>query len=256
MHPSLNLLGFPNQIDRESLFASPEPATTMKKRPFSLTHFAFATLLSAGTSHAATVSVTDGDGNLYGNTDGFALDFDSTTGLAADWTPDLTAGGVYSIDSISLFDRNSFDADFYLGVYTGLTGSTLSGFQGTSFNTVNFSAQGNEMVTWTFSGITVVPETNPAAGNDIRFFILQSGTEPLATAPNIGDNNTQIKRIDGEGGSFATHLSAIIDAGGSGLGTSRSPEYEASLTLIPEPGSLGIATLGLALGTLVRRRRH
>src|SRR5690606_23806563 len=129
----------------------------MKKSTSLALWLALSSLLSTGAGFSATVSVTDGDANNYGNTDGFAIDFDATPLATVPWAPALVEGSVYTLDRVSVFERNSFNADFYLGVYTGLTGTTPSGFPGTSENTLNFSNSDNATVDWTFSGITVVP---------------------------------------------------------------------------------------------------
>lgn len=207
---------------------------------------------------AELISVTDGAGNNYGNTEGFAIDFDSTsTGITADWSPDLSAGTLYSVDSVSIFEENNLDTDFFLGVYTGLSGTTPSGFLGVSDNTVNFSDQAG-IVTWNFSGITVTPETNPGSGGDVLFFLYQEGTTALGAVPNRGNNTTAYRRIDGENGSFADELSAVIDGGVStALRINRSPEYQAQVSVaIPEPQTVGLLLLGVAaVGRRFGRKR-
>lgn len=231
----------------------------MKKKPNPLLALAtIVTLLPAASSLAATIVVTDGDSNNYGNFDGFALDFDATpqgtNGVVSGYNPPLQAGEPYSLDSISLFERNNKDAAYYLGVYTGYDAGALSGFQGVSTNTINFNATTNEKVTWLFSPnqVVVTPETNPGAGSDIRYFILQTGTDALTTVPNQGPDDTAVKRLDGESGSFAQHLGAVIDVE-QGLRRDRVAEYEAVLTPVPEPSAA--ALLGVGALALLRRRR-
>lgn len=216
--------------------------------------------LSAGLLSAATVSVTDGTGNNYGNFDGFAIDFDASTGITADWAPDLQVSETYSIDSVSLFELNDFNADLFLGVYTGFNESTgaLSGFEGVSTNTINFnSLPGTNQVTWNFSGITVTVDDVAGAGSGVRYFALQTESTAIATINNFGDDTTAVRRIDGETGSFTDELAAVIDGGGGAdrLKGTRAPEYEASVTLIPEPSTSILGAVAALAFAGARRRK-
>ena len=75
-------------------------------------------LALAASAQAATVAVGNST-PIYGATQGIAIDFDTTTGIAADWTPDLSSSTTYNINSVSVRESNSVDADIYLVVYTG-----------------------------------------------------------------------------------------------------------------------------------------
>lgn len=237
---------------------------------------------------AETVSVTDADGNGFGNTVGVAIDFDATTGITADWTADLAAGSTYSVDSVTLFARGAVNSDpVYLGVYSSLTGdtgvagnATLGGFLGVSDNTQVFSGTGAR--TWTFSGINVVAGSEAGnlsdlaggssttelengeviSGDGILFFVYQTETTALTELPAVLSPDTDqfaFRRIDGGDGSVDDELAAVLQGGNIGstgadvYKTSRVPEYEASVTLVPEPGSIALLVLGGTLG--LRRRR-
>lgn len=209
--------------------------------------------------HAATVSVTDADGSGYGNFQGLAVDFDATTGLSADWSPDLVNGQQYSVDSISVFARNATDStDWYLGVYTqggvnvGGAGIDLGGFLGTSSNTVDLSAA-NGKVTWNFTGINVTADNVAGGGSGELFFVLQSVTT-AQTELGPANNTTDIRRIDGGNGSYTDELAAILHNDAEWLKTTRAPEYEATLTAIPEPSSTALLGLG-GLALILRRRK-
>ena len=220
---------------------------------------------------AEVVSVTDSAGNNYGKTSGVAIDFDASTGLSADWAPDLATGQQYRVDSLTLFlgGQGLVDEDLYLGVYTGLdeqigvqAAATLSGFQGVSDNTINlFSADLNTALTWSFTGdaFQVTPESNPGAGGDILYFVLQTGTGALADTGSIQSDDRPFRRIN-TGGSFDDELSATIHGSRNNNTTSpdlvfdRALEYEAQITAIPEPATLGMVTL-FGGGILLIRRR-
>ena len=67
-----------------------------------------AIMCCAQSLYAQSVAVTEaGTANGYGDFSGLAIDFDATTGISADWVPDLIADSLYSVDSISVFNRNS-----------------------------------------------------------------------------------------------------------------------------------------------------
>ena len=210
--------------------------------------------LSAISAGAATVTVDDHN-NSFGDVDAFAIDFDATTGGTADWTPDLSTSNTYSIDSISVWEQGTQDTDFYLGVYTGFTGGTLSGFQGASTNTINFSDEtGTFKVTWDFigQGITVTPEVTPGSGGDQRYFVFQTVATAQTTLVDLGDNTTTLAIF--RNGSYADRLSGVIKAGDTSVRGNRNQSYEATLTAIPEPSSAALLGLG-GLALILRRRK-
>ena len=222
--------------------------------------FAALTLLSA--ANAATVLVTDGTNNDFGDAGGVAIDFDATTGLAADWVADLSTSQTYFIDSLTLFraTNEASTGTVYLGVYTSIgasPGKTLGGFQGVSTNTINLSTLGqNAPFTFTFSGFSVTPQQNPASGGDIRYFVFQTGTTALA---NIDLSvRVPIRRIDDNTtpAGFSHQLAAVLQRGHPTefLRTGRAPEYSATITPIPEPSAL--ALLGIAGAVIAARRRR
>jgi hypothetical protein len=98
------------------------------------------TMLSAGVASAEIINTGDGGTTAFGDTQGFAIDFDSTLVANADWTPDLVAASTYNLNSVNItYGGPGTDGDNgiakYLGVYTSLSGGVLSGFQGASTNT-------------------------------------------------------------------------------------------------------------------------
>ena len=211
----------------------------------------FALTIASAIQAANTVSVTDTDTNDYTRTSGVAIDFDATTGLAADWTPDLTNGRMYRVDSVSLFlgEQGTTNENLYLGVYRTISTDTggpdaLSDFLGVSDNTINPStAAVDTALTWTFATIaataTVNPRNNPGRGSeDTLYFVMQTGTAAMTdTGPEAADGQRPFRRIDGEDGAFANHLSAVIHAsrpGATDLVSSRALEYEAQVTDIGE----------------------
>lgn len=209
---------------------------------------------------AELVSVTDADSNGYGDFSGLVIDFDATTGLAADWTPDLVNEQVYSVDSVSVWARGAtYDADLYLGVYSGVANTNSSGaytygsFLGASDATANLATAGTGKVTWDFSGINVTADNVAGGGSGELFFVLQTATTAQNQLIDVG-NTAGVRRIDGEGGSYTDELAAILHDDASFIKTTRAPEYEAQITAIPEPGTLGLVVL-FGGGVLFIRRR-
>ena len=211
--------------------------------------------IALGTAHAATVTVTDANGNSFGDTGGFAIDFDTTTGITANWTPGLTSQP-YNLDSVTVFrGADPSTGTVRVGVYTTISGGTLGGFQGVSVNSITLGGlAASDPLTFTFSGLTVTPEANPGSGSDIRYFVFQTGSTAIISLATES-TRVPIRRIDAETGSFADELSAILQQPPNGLGVNaiRAPEYSATITPVPEPTSL--IMLGVAGGALASRRR-
>ncbi len=208
--------------------------------------------LAIGVAAQAEVIQTGTSSSTYGDTYGFGIDFDSTTSTSdAIWTPALTNGTTYRINTISVRSGNTENDDLYLGVYTGFSGSTLSGFLGVSDGTVNMSGtSGGDLVSWSFANtdMRVTSEANAGAGGDQLFFMFQTGTAALTDLSE--GNQTPIRRASS---SYAARRSVILrkDSGAQGI---RSPDYAATITVIPEPATLGmIAVAGGGL-LFIRRR--
>ncbi|HEY0008689.1 MAG TPA: PEP-CTERM sorting domain-containing protein [Tepidisphaeraceae bacterium] len=220
-------------------------------------------MAAASTAQAAVATVVDNGSSQFGDMYGFALDFDRTQGISGSYTP-VPASTPYSIDSVTVFRGNDTSTGtVYLGVYTGLSGSTLSGFQGVSNNTVTLGslATARAPLTFNFSGINVTPETNPGSGGDVRYFAFQTGTTAITNYLGLieggATQGTQVPlaRIDGDNGQFSDELSGVL-AGNTAtatLRTDRSPEYIATINAVPEPAALSL--LGVAGLAMLRRRR-
>lgn len=214
---------------------------------------------AASTAQAATTNVNDGGTTQFGDTFGFALDFDRTAGLAGSYTPALTSDP-YSIDSVTVLRGNDASTGTVrLGVYTSLTGSTLDGFLGVSNNAVVLGGlAARDPLTFTFTGINVTPEANAGSGGDIRYFVFQTGDAALTNYLALTGGATQVPlaRIEGENGQLADELSGILagNSAGATLRTNRAPEYTATITPVPEPSAVGL--IGVAGAALAFRRRR
>jgi hypothetical protein len=213
-------------------------------------------LLSAGSASAETIAVTDSLANTYGNTQGLAIDFDTTIAglnstVTTGWAPALINGQQYGLDSISVRTGAEVLAGtgiVYLGVYSGLgTGGVLSGFLGTSTNTIDFKNNNvtGDWKTFDFSGISVTADSVVGAGTGMLYFVFQPTT--AAKADSYGDE-IRLHRINVDT-TINQSLSSVIAYGG--LSTLRSLEYQAQLT-IPEPATM----LLLGLGSLLAARKR
>lgn len=64
-------------------------------------------LLLAGPALAEEVTATDGDGNTFGDAQGFRIDFDATPAASAVWDPPLLSGKTYNLESVSVRSSNT-----------------------------------------------------------------------------------------------------------------------------------------------------
>ena len=125
--------------------------------------------------------------DIYGQTQGVVIDFDSMNTPATSRSEPLIKGKTYSVDSLSLRVNPKHESflsseKVYIGVYKNLSEQTdtLSGFLGISDAPVHIRKNaGRSRLTWTFSGIAVTPEANPTEGNDCLYFIFQKEKTPL-----------------------------------------------------------------------------
>lgn len=214
-----------------------------------------AMLLMAGQASAEIVVASDAGTAAYGDANGFRIDFDSTFATAADWTPDLTAGQAYQLNSVSVRygGAQANATPKYLGVYTGLTGGVLSGFRGVSSNTVDFStAVTGDWQQFNFSGIDVTTDSTVGSGSGLLYFVYQTGAEALTGL----ETTVSTQRFDGFPSTEVTadYLANILAFGTVQI--ARAPEYQASLTAaVPEPMTAGLIGIPGALFLLSRRRR-
>jgi hypothetical protein len=185
------------------------------------------------------------------------IDFDSTAASAAVWSPALSAGTTYNLNSLSFRQGATTDAaSLYLGVYTGFTSQlysgVLSGFLGASDNAINWSTiAGGTWAQYTFSGINVTADSTVGSGSGVLYFVFQAETTALA-GTEVGDISLQ--RINGSNGSMATDLNNVIAYGAPV--TTRALEYQATVTPVPEPASLAMIGLsGAGLLLAIRRQK-
>jgi hypothetical protein len=216
------------------------------------TTYLIAVLLTSGSARAETVMVTDGDGNNYGNAMGLAIDFDSSTAAFADWAPDLQAGLSYTLDSISLRNASTTAGAVYLGIYSGYTAPSLSGFLGTSDNAVDFSTiASGDWLTFTFSGINITADSTVGSGSGMLYFAFQTDISAQAAIGTV----RSIHRINGfETYPMTDYLATVLDSGNPGAFDTRAPEYQANLTVVPEPTGVGLIGLSSAALLFARRR--
>ena len=180
---------------------------------------------------AASVTATDDGTAVYGACNGVAIDFDATSVPEAVWTPGLTSGQTYGLNSVAIKNASGNTGDYYLGVYTGFSGGILSGFQGVSDAANNFSTSPNGWLTFTFSNLnyTVLVDSTVGSGSGMLYFIYQSGTAAL-TSPNVTLATDKFATD-----TYMTNSLASIIAYG-GLVANRSPQYQATITPVsPKP---------------------
>ncbi len=194
------------------------------------------------------------------------MNFSSTAG-GSTWDTPLTAGQIYSIDSITLTKANSNTTftELWVGVYSGFTGgNALSGYLGSSDASVAWgSLTTDQTATWSFSGI----EFEAQSTSTPLYFVFQtSAGEQSALIPSgtLGENTIAIRRSGTESGDLFTNLGAAIIHGNGTQGllgsspTPRSPtmrlEVSEVTAAIPEPsGTAALGFIGL-LGLMCRRR--
>ena len=194
--------------------------------------FMFATTLVA---QAVTLESNDqGATDTYGNTQGIAIDFDSTDASGSKATPALTNGVTYSVDSLQVrVDTSKFTntKDVYLAVYTGIAadGEALTNFVGASDNAVTLTkGSGVTNAVWTFSNISVTSETNPGSGGDQLYFIFQTNNVAQATTDTSYDIPVMRQKA-----TYVNVLSAVVRGKEShgGVQLQRNPNYIATLTV-------------------------
>ncbi len=97
---------------------------------------------------------------------------------------------------------------------------------------------------------TWIPGTNPANRNSIRLNSLTS----TVTGPKIGDlfKTTDISTTKNAGASFS--VSGIVDSAYGQIDVYRMNNFQANVTVVPEPSSLALA--GLAAGGMLVLARH
>jgi hypothetical protein len=188
-------------------------------------------LLAAGSASAETIKVDDDatGGNSYGNTAGFAIDFDATAPAAASsvttgWDPPLVAGKSYALNSISIQYGGSVTIGsgvVYLGVYSG--GVNGEGFVGVSTNAIDFNtATADNWYTWEFEGINVTVDSTVGSGTGLLYFRYQ----PSQNSGDIGGTEISTRRLNYDA-AMTQGLASIIAYGT--LQGARAPEYIADI---------------------------
>jgi hypothetical protein len=203
-------------------------------------------------AQAATnsITVTDGTGNTYGNATGIGIDFSSTLTVAS-WSPSLTAGLQYAVNSVSVRDASDVAGAVYLGVYTGNSLGVFTGFLGASTNSIDFSTVTNgNFAQFDFSGINVTADSAPV-GSGLLYFGFQTANTDSGNALVV----RAMHRVDGFDSYTIQQYGNNVLAFGA-LQTTRALEYQASVTAVPEPSTYAIfiaAFCGVAL--FLRRRK-
>ncbi len=184
-----------------------------------------ACLLTAGSVGAASVTATDGGTAVYGACNGVAIDFDATPAPNAVWTPSLVGGQSYALNSVAIKNASGNTGFYYLGVYAGFSGGTLSGFKGVSDAAKDFSTSVNNWLTFTFSNInySFTVDSTVGSGPDLLYFVYQSGTSAIGS-PNVTLGTDKF----GADTYMSNSLASVIAYGG--LVANRSPQYQATIT--------------------------
>ncbi len=215
-----------------------------------------AALLTAGCVWAQTSSVTvENAGTFnYGDCAGFRIDFDATPSGTVVWTPPLVSGETYFLNSVSIKYGGSQANTLpkYLGVYSGFSGGVLSGFLGVSDYPIDFTLlPAGAWTNFTFSGITVTVDSTVGSGSGLLNFVYQ--TEP--TARTGVETGVSTRRNEG----FPTEdqmpiFYANIIATWGAVIPARAPQYQATLTVVPEPSAVALISLAGAAFVFARRR--
>ena len=228
-----------------------------------------AVLLTAGSVWAqttSTVTATDGTTSAtYGVCNGFLIDFNANSGTRAPWTPSLVGNQQYSLNSISIELGAANSSTEYLGVYSGNVGGvagTGQGFNlgsltflGTSQNAINFSTVTlDTWLTYNFSGINVTADAvtpSTFTGSGTLLFVYQ----PIPTAETSWPTTVSTLRFNtGLSTIAADSLSEIY--GNNNWVSQRAPQYEASVTVAPEPSTLALGGFsGLAFLMAILRQK-
>ena len=200
-----------------------------------------ASLLTAGSASAASVTATDGGTTTYGACNGIAIDFDATAAPNAVWTPGLINGQTYTLNSVAIKNGSGNTGTYYLGVYTGFSGGNLSGFKGVSDSAKDLSTSPDNWLTFTFSNLnyTLTVDSTVGSGSGLHYFVYQSGTSAL-TSPNV---TLGTERFSAD--TYMTNSLASIIAFG-GLVANRSPQYQATITPVSAPPPPPAAPTGLS----------
>jgi glucuronoarabinoxylan endo-1,4-beta-xylanase len=180
---------------------------------------------SLASSPAQSVNATDGGTAIYGDCKGIAIDFDATVVPSAVWTPGLSAGQTYAVNSVSIRNAAGNTGNYYIGVYTSYSGGSLSGFKGVSDTANNFATAPNGWLTFTFSNINhvVTADSTPGSGSGLVYFVYQAGTSAVSS-PTVSLGTYRFAAD-----TYMTNsLAGIINFGG--VVATRSPQYQATIT--------------------------
>ncbi len=223
----------------------------------------FAAQAGAATLHIDNTTTTPPATGNFGRTAGAYVLF-SSTGLDSaanlNWgSAPPQDGQLYSIDSVSFVKNNvgpaTSPANLWIGVYTGYSGGTLTGFLGASNASVAWAAATSGSThTWSFDGISVTADP----GVQLYFMFQTSADARTSQLGLTAENDLSIVRLpdsgttNGGAHTYAAQGVGIIQDNGTDR-TDRIPFITLQTTLIPEPSSA--ALFGLGALALLRRRR-